>query len=186
MSADALNAARLEASLRLQGETDNEKKGPDLTTMVCGLLLALSFLKYVYQPLEWLALGSVVIGFPKVLLRAIASIKALTLNINILVLLAGTLVWIVIFLIPQSKMVGFTTVVYFPKKITALVSLYGKNVHVWHKTECPVCYVCFLFIPCSVWYCCFKRFLGGWCHHLLILHCSMAWDKSNSQGLGHH
>ncbi|ESW10814.1 hypothetical protein PHAVU_009G240000 [Phaseolus vulgaris] len=86
--ADALNAARLEASLRLQGETDNEKKWPDLTTMVCGLLLALSFLKYVYQPLEWLALGSVVIGFPKVLLRAIASIKALTLNINILVLLA--------------------------------------------------------------------------------------------------
>ncbi|KHN45233.1 putative inactive cadmium/zinc-transporting ATPase HMA3 isoform X1 [Glycine soja] len=86
--ADALNAARLEASLRLQGETDNEKKWPDLTTMVCGLLLALSFLKYAYQPLGWLALGSVVIGFPKVLLRAIASIKALTLNINILVLLA--------------------------------------------------------------------------------------------------
>jgi len=89
-SADALNAARLEASLRLQGETDNEKKWPDLTTMVCGLFLALSFLKYIYHPLEWLALVSVVIGFPKVLLRAIASIKALTLNINILVLLAGT------------------------------------------------------------------------------------------------
>ncbi|KAK7384750.1 hypothetical protein VNO78_30451 [Psophocarpus tetragonolobus] len=86
--ADALNAARLDASLRLQGEIDNEKKWPDLPTMLCGLLLTLSFLKYIYHPLEWLALGSVVIGFPKVLLRAIASIKALTLNINILVVLA--------------------------------------------------------------------------------------------------
>ncbi|XP_027338725.1 putative inactive cadmium/zinc-transporting ATPase HMA3 [Abrus precatorius] len=86
--ADALNAARLEASLSLQGETDNDKKRPDLPTMACGFLLALSFLKYIYHPLGWLALGSVVIGFPKVLFRAIASIKALTLNINILVLLA--------------------------------------------------------------------------------------------------
>ncbi|CAJ1975904.1 unnamed protein product [Sphenostylis stenocarpa] len=88
LASDALNAARLEASLKVQGETDNEKKWPDLPTMVCGLFLALSFLKYVYHPLEWLALGSVFIGFPKVLLRAIASIRALTLNINILVLLA--------------------------------------------------------------------------------------------------
>jgi len=47
--------------------------------------------------LELLAVVSVVIGFPKVLFRAIASIKALTLNINILVLLAGTLVWILIY-----------------------------------------------------------------------------------------
>ncbi|KAL2340268.1 hypothetical protein Fmac_008208 [Flemingia macrophylla] len=86
--ADALNAARLEASLKLQGETDSGNKWPDLTTVVCGLLLAVSFLKYLYPPLGWLALGSVVIGSPKVLLRAIASIKALTLNINILVLLA--------------------------------------------------------------------------------------------------
>lgn len=89
VSADALNTARLEASFRPQGETSNEKKWPDLTTMACGLLLALSFLQYIYPPLGWLALGSVVIGFPRVLFRAIASIKALTLNINILVLLAG-------------------------------------------------------------------------------------------------
>ncbi|KAK2395318.1 putative inactive cadmium/zinc-transporting ATPase HMA3 [Trifolium repens] len=60
----------------------------DILTMACGLLLALSFLKYIYPPLGWLALGSVAIGFPKVLLRAIASIRALTLNINILVILA--------------------------------------------------------------------------------------------------
>ncbi|KAK2449201.1 putative inactive cadmium/zinc-transporting ATPase HMA3 [Trifolium repens] len=86
--ADALNTARLEASFRPQGETNNEKKWPDILTMACGLLLALSFLKYIYPPLGWLALGSVAIGFPKVLLRAIASIRALTLNINILVILA--------------------------------------------------------------------------------------------------
>lgn len=91
VSADALNTARLEASFRPQGETNNEKKCPDILTMTCGLLLALSFLKYIYPPLGWLALGSVAIGFPKVLFRAIASIRALTLNINILVLLAGNI-----------------------------------------------------------------------------------------------
>ncbi|CAK8531828.1 unnamed protein product [Lathyrus sativus] len=85
---DALNTARLEASYRPKGETKNEKKWPDIVTMACGLLLLLSFLKYIYPPLEWLALASVVIGFPKVLLRAIASIRAHTLNINILVILA--------------------------------------------------------------------------------------------------
>ncbi|CAI8589966.1 unnamed protein product [Vicia faba] len=85
---DALNTARLEASYRPKGETNNEKKWPDIVTMACGLLLSISFLKYIYSPLEWLAFGSVVIGFPKILLRAIASIRALTLNINILVLLA--------------------------------------------------------------------------------------------------
>ncbi|CAL5184500.1 unnamed protein product [Lathyrus oleraceus] len=85
---DALNTARLEASCRPKGETNNEKKWPDIFTMACGLLLLLSFLKYICPSLEWLALGSVVIGFPKVLLRAIASIRALTLNINILVILA--------------------------------------------------------------------------------------------------
>ncbi|XP_027189340.1 cadmium/zinc-transporting ATPase HMA2-like isoform X3 [Cicer arietinum] len=87
--ADALNNASLEASYRPHGESNNiEKKWPDFPTMACGLLLVLSFLKYLYPSLEWLALGSVAIGFPKVLFRAIASIKALTLNINILVVFA--------------------------------------------------------------------------------------------------
>ncbi|KAK7290039.1 hypothetical protein RIF29_04160 [Crotalaria pallida] len=88
--ADALNSAKLEASLKPQGqgEANIENKWPDLPTLVCGLLLALSFFKSIYHPLGWLALGSVAIGIPKVLLRAIASIRALTLNINILVLLA--------------------------------------------------------------------------------------------------
>ncbi|KAJ1393069.1 P-type ATPase [Sesbania bispinosa] len=86
--ADALNTARLEASFRPQGEINDGKKWPDLPTMASGLLLALSFLKYIYPPLGWLALGSIAIGFPKILFRAIASIRALTLNINILVLLS--------------------------------------------------------------------------------------------------
>ncbi|OIW21182.1 hypothetical protein TanjilG_30540 [Lupinus angustifolius] len=86
---DALNSARLEASLRLEGETNTENKWPDLATLLCGLLLVLSFFKYLYQPLELLALGSVAIGSPKVVFRTIASIRALSLNINILVLIAG-------------------------------------------------------------------------------------------------
>ncbi|CAL0301525.1 unnamed protein product [Lupinus luteus] len=85
---DALNSARLEASLRLQGETNTENKWPDLATLLCGLLLVLSFFKYLYQPLGLLALGSVALGSPKVVFRTIASIRALSLNINILVLIA--------------------------------------------------------------------------------------------------
>ncbi|KAF1891203.1 hypothetical protein Lal_00001344 [Lupinus albus] len=85
---DVLNSARLEASLKLQGETNTENKWPDLATLLCGLLLVLSFFKYFCQPLEFLALGSVAIGSPKVVFRTIASIKALSLNINILVLIA--------------------------------------------------------------------------------------------------
>ncbi|XP_073223959.1 cadmium/zinc-transporting ATPase HMA3-like isoform X2 [Cicer arietinum] len=100
--ADALNNASLEASYRPHGESNNiEKKWPDFPTMACGLLLVLSFLKYLYPSLEWLALGSVAIGFPKVLFRAIASIKALTLNINILVVFADGGVIIFLFSIAQ-------------------------------------------------------------------------------------
>ncbi|XP_054807144.1 putative inactive cadmium/zinc-transporting ATPase HMA3 [Prosopis cineraria] len=90
---DALNMARLEASLRPEGKTKHEKKSPAPSTLACGLLLALSFLKCAYQPLEYLAIGAVLIGSPRVLLRGIASIRNLSLDINILVLLAvfGTL-----------------------------------------------------------------------------------------------
>ncbi|KAI9123068.1 hypothetical protein K1719_005957 [Acacia pycnantha] len=90
---DALNMARLEASLKPEGETKHETKWPAPSTLACGLLLALSFLKYVYQPLEYFAIGAVVIGSPRILLRGIASIRNLSLDINILVLLSvfGTL-----------------------------------------------------------------------------------------------
>ncbi|KAA8521502.1 hypothetical protein F0562_012188 [Nyssa sinensis] len=85
--------ARLEANVKLHGEVKFQKKWPDAWVMVCGLLLALSFLKYVYYPLRWLAVGAVAIGLPQNILRSIAAIRNFTLNINVLVLIAvgGTL-----------------------------------------------------------------------------------------------
>ncbi|XP_041001682.1 putative inactive cadmium/zinc-transporting ATPase HMA3 [Juglans microcarpa x Juglans regia] len=90
---DALNKARLEATVRPKEESSFQNRWPAPSTMVCGLLLALSFLKYIYHPLGWLALAAVIVGLPSLVLRSIASIRNLTLNINILVLMAvvGTL-----------------------------------------------------------------------------------------------
>ena len=82
VSADALNRAGLEASIRPQRETQHANKWPSATTLACDLLLALSLLKYVYPPCGWLALCAVVIGSPKVLFRAIASIRTLSLSLS--------------------------------------------------------------------------------------------------------
>uniref|UniRef100_A0A5B7B854 Putative inactive cadmium/zinc-transporting ATPase HMA3 n=1 Tax=Davidia involucrata TaxID=16924 RepID=A0A5B7B854_DAVIN len=89
----ALNQARLEANVKLHGEVKFQKKWPDAWVMVCGLLLALSFLRYFYHPLRWLAVGAAAIGLPQNILRTIAAIRNCTPNINVLVLIAvgGTL-----------------------------------------------------------------------------------------------
>ncbi|XP_010048587.2 putative inactive cadmium/zinc-transporting ATPase HMA3 isoform X1 [Eucalyptus grandis] len=90
---EALNRVRLEASIRHRGEIDSATKWPSPALIICGLLFGLSFLKYVYHPLKWLALAAVVVGLPPIGLRSLASIKNLTLNINVLVLISviGTL-----------------------------------------------------------------------------------------------
>ncbi|XAR54398.1 Zinc-exporting ATPase [Bertholletia excelsa] len=91
--AEALNRERLEATVKLDGEIKHEKKWPEIWVIACGLLAGISYLKYVYQPLQWLALGAVGIGLPPVIFRSIASLKNYTFNVNILVLIAvgGTL-----------------------------------------------------------------------------------------------
>ncbi|KAF3945832.1 hypothetical protein CMV_027833 [Castanea mollissima] len=63
------------------------------THVISDVTIAEALNKYVYHPLEWLALGAVIVGLPTLILRSIASIRNLTLNINILVLMAviGTL-----------------------------------------------------------------------------------------------
>ncbi|KAI4342805.1 hypothetical protein MLD38_027383 [Melastoma candidum] len=88
--ADALNKARMEASLRPgPGEIQSAtSQWPSPYTITCGVLFGLSFLKYVYQPLKWFALAAVIVGAPPILIRGLASIKNFTLNINVLVLIS--------------------------------------------------------------------------------------------------
>ncbi|CAN4084893.1 unnamed protein product [Withania somnifera] len=84
----ALNQARLEASIRVNGLKNYQKKWPSPFAIGSGILLALSFLKYFFPPLQWLALGAVAFGIPPIIFRGVAAVRNLTLDINILVLIA--------------------------------------------------------------------------------------------------
>ncbi|KAK8294487.1 hypothetical protein V6Z12_D05G003000 [Gossypium hirsutum] len=84
----ALNQARLEANVRAPGEIKYQKKWPSPFAMACGLLLLISFFKYVYRPLQWVAVGAVVIGICPILLKGYAAITNFRLDINILMLIA--------------------------------------------------------------------------------------------------
>ncbi|KAL7133764.1 hypothetical protein ABFS83_12G161900 [Erythranthe nasuta] len=83
----ALNRARLEANVRVSGETNHKHKWPSRYTIASGALLLLSFFKYFYSPLRWLAVGAIVVGIPQIMLKAFAAIRNLTFDINILVLI---------------------------------------------------------------------------------------------------
>ncbi|KAL6560134.1 putative cadmium/zinc-transporting ATPase hma4 [Orobanche hederae] len=84
----ALNQARLEANIRAYGEQSYKNKWPSPYAVICGLLLLLSFLKYFYSPLRWLAVGAVAVGIIPISLKAVAALRNLTIEINILVLIA--------------------------------------------------------------------------------------------------
>ncbi|GLT97462.1 hypothetical protein SLE2022_150240 [Rubroshorea leprosula] len=84
----ALNQARLEANVRAYGENNYRKKWPSPFAVVCGVLLALSFLRYVYRPLQWLAVAAVVLGIYPIILRGYAAIRNLRIDVNILMLIA--------------------------------------------------------------------------------------------------
>lgn len=85
----ALNQARLEANVKIRGEENYKKKWPSPFAVACGALLLLSFLKYAYKPLQWLAVGAVAVGIFPITLKGLAAIRNLRLDINILVLVAG-------------------------------------------------------------------------------------------------
>lgn len=85
----ALNQARLEANVRVYGEESYKRKWPSPYAVVCGSLLLLSFLKYVYHPLQWLAVGAVAVGIFPVALKGFAAIRHLRIDINLLVMIAG-------------------------------------------------------------------------------------------------
>ncbi|CAA6670364.1 unnamed protein product [Spirodela intermedia] len=84
----ALNQARLEATVRQYGEAKGVRHWPSPYTIACGVLLALSFLKVFYHPLKWLAVAAAAAGLPPIIRRALAAARRLTLDINILMLIA--------------------------------------------------------------------------------------------------
>lgn len=84
----ALNQARLEASIRIYGDEKHQKRWPSRYSIASGLLLVVSFLKYVYPPLKYLALGAVAAGVLPIILKAFVSIKNARVDVNILVIIA--------------------------------------------------------------------------------------------------
>ncbi|KAL9242292.1 hypothetical protein vseg_016309 [Gypsophila vaccaria] len=84
----ALNQARLEANVRVKGSANYKAKWPSPYVMLSGVLLALSFLKYVYHPFQWLAVAAVAVGILPILMRGAVALRNFTLDVNILMLIA--------------------------------------------------------------------------------------------------
>ncbi|XP_019177953.1 PREDICTED: putative inactive cadmium/zinc-transporting ATPase HMA3 [Ipomoea nil] len=85
----AINKGGFEASVRVNGvKNNNAEKWPSPHSICCGVLLLLSLLTYVYEPLKWLAVGAAAVGSIPIFLRALKSLLNLTLDINILMLIA--------------------------------------------------------------------------------------------------
>ncbi|EEC81261.1 hypothetical protein OsI_24354 [Oryza sativa Indica Group] len=86
----ALNQARLEASVRAYGNGSEKitNKWPSPYVLLCGLLLVVSLFEHFWHPLKWFALVAAAAGLPPIVLRSIAAIRRLTLDVNILMLIA--------------------------------------------------------------------------------------------------
>ncbi|KAI3524153.1 hypothetical protein L1887_02805 [Cichorium endivia] len=84
----ALNQARLEANLRVKGDTKFRNKWPSPFAVACGVLLLLSFLSYFFPPLKWLAVGAVAVGIIPIILKSFASLRNFRLDVNTLMLIA--------------------------------------------------------------------------------------------------
>ena len=87
----ALNQARLEANVRVTGEINFKNKWPSPFAVVSGLLLLLSFFKYVYSPFRWLAVAAAVAGIYPILAKSVASIARTRIDINVLVVITGNI-----------------------------------------------------------------------------------------------
>nr|UPQ51143.1 heavy metal ATPase 3 [Aegilops tauschii] len=83
-----LNGAGLEASVRAYGSSGVIGRWPSPYIVACGALLLASSFRWLLPPLQWLALGAACAGAPPMLLRGLAAASRLTLDINILMLIA--------------------------------------------------------------------------------------------------
>ena len=85
----ALNQARLEANVKVDGKTSFKNKWPSPFALISGILLLLSFLKFVYSPFRWVAVAAVAAGIYPILAKAVASIGRCRVDINILIIITG-------------------------------------------------------------------------------------------------
>ncbi|KAL5200185.1 hypothetical protein ABZP36_021388 [Zizania latifolia] len=85
-----LNQARLEASVRAYGSGTEKitNKWPSPYVLLCGVLLVVSLFEHFWHPLKWFALVAAAAGLPPIVLRSIAAARRLTLDVNILMLIA--------------------------------------------------------------------------------------------------
>ncbi|RLM56023.1 cadmium/zinc-transporting ATPase HMA3-like [Panicum miliaceum] len=85
-----LNQARLDASVRAYGSGTEKltNKWPSPYVLICGACLLVSLFEHFWRPLRWFALGAVAAGLPPIVLRSIAAARRLTLDVNILMLIA--------------------------------------------------------------------------------------------------
>ncbi|CAI0450659.1 unnamed protein product [Linum tenue] len=84
----ALNRARLQANVRVDGKGRSEKHWPSPYAVGSGILLLLSFVQFAYRPFRWVALGAVAVGIVPVMLKCVVSVRSLRIDTNILVLIA--------------------------------------------------------------------------------------------------
>ncbi|KAM0904339.1 hypothetical protein ACQ4PT_018054 [Festuca glaucescens] len=83
-----LNGAGLEASVRAYGSSGIISRWPSPYIVACGVLLLASSFGWLLPPLQWLALGAACAGAPPMILRGFAAASRLTLDINLLMLIA--------------------------------------------------------------------------------------------------
>eukprot|EP00877_Chromochloris_zofingiensis_P014552 jgi/Chrzof1/9350/UNPLg00321.t1 len=89
-----LNSARLEATLgEKQAVTGKKKWLPPWYILLCGLLTVVSLISYSHVPvlqyMKYVALGSMIVGFPPIIIRAWAALRSCALDINVLMVIAA-------------------------------------------------------------------------------------------------
>lgn len=73
----------------MPGQIKSSRKWPSPYTVASGLLLAIALFKYIYYPLQWVALGAVAVGLPPIIHKAVIGLRGFVLNINMLMLISG-------------------------------------------------------------------------------------------------
>ncbi|KAL2651823.1 hypothetical protein R1flu_019951 [Riccia fluitans] len=83
-----LNEARLDASIHQRGVRRMTHKWPSPWTVGSGLLICVAFFHYLWSPLKWVALGSVAVAAPPIIVRSFVALRRFVLDINCLMLIA--------------------------------------------------------------------------------------------------